>query len=243
MKFNFLLLLASLLCTLSHAQNVGIGTSTPSSTAVLDISSNTKGFLPPRMDSTARNAIASPALGLTIYNTSIKAIQCFNGTAWYSTVHYAGEAYGGGIVFYIYDNGQHGLIASTADQSTGTRWYPGTYLHTMATADGIEAGKANTAISIASQGYGDGVSYAARFCNEYSITVGGVTYGDWYLPSYFELSLLYLKRFVVGGFANSSYWSSTEFDYYYAFNLVFTFGQQSYDFKNNSYHVRAIRAF
>ncbi|MEO6405797.1 MAG: hypothetical protein ABIY51_14985, partial [Ferruginibacter sp.] len=39
-----------------------------------------------------------------------------------ATVHYIGESYGGGIVFYVYDNGQHGLIAATADQSTGIQW-------------------------------------------------------------------------------------------------------------------------
>jgi hypothetical protein len=35
------------------------------------------------------------------------------------TTHYIGESYGGGIVFYVYDGGQHGLIAATDDQSTG----------------------------------------------------------------------------------------------------------------------------
>ena len=84
------------------------------------------------------------------------------------------------------------------------------YISSIAYADGVGAGKANTAIIIANQGYGDGATYAARICNEYSVTVDGVTYGDWYLPSKFELNLLYLQKSVVGGFANNSYWSSTE---------------------------------
>jgi trimeric autotransporter adhesin len=52
------------------AQNVGIGTITPSSSAQLDISSTTKGFLTPRMTKTQKAAIASPATGLLVYQTS-----------------------------------------------------------------------------------------------------------------------------------------------------------------------------
>ena len=36
--------------------------------------------------------------------------------------HTIGESYGGGIVFYVYDGGQHGLIAATSDQSAGIQW-------------------------------------------------------------------------------------------------------------------------
>jgi hypothetical protein len=79
--------------------------------------------------------------------------------------HFIGESYGGGIVFYVYDNGQHGLIAAIADQGDAVRWYAGTYTNTIAKANGVGAGKANTAIIIASQGDGDGTTYAARICN------------------------------------------------------------------------------
>jgi len=48
----------------------GIGTTTPAASALLDMTSTTRGFLPPRMSTTARNAIASPADGLVIYNIS-----------------------------------------------------------------------------------------------------------------------------------------------------------------------------
>ena len=170
----------------------------------------------------------------------LQAIQKLNGN---NPMHYIGEGYGGGIVFYVYDNGQHGLIAATADQSTGVRWYAGTYTNTMAFADGVGAGKANTAIIIANQGYGDGGTYAARICNEYSVTVGGVTYGDWYLPSKFELNLLYLQKSVVGGFASSYYWSSTENNYTYAWDQYFSNGYQYAYYKNDAYYVRAVRAF
>jgi hypothetical protein len=43
-------------------------------------------------------------------------------------------------VFFVYDGGQHGLIAATVDQSEGIRWYGGSYTITRARADGIGAG-------------------------------------------------------------------------------------------------------
>lgn len=229
----------------SMAQNVGIGTATPAASAQLDVSSTSKGFLPPRMDSTQRNAIVSPATGLTIYNTTINAFQVYNGTAWYSTVHFIGESYGGGIVFYVYDNGQHGLIAATADQNGGAniRWFGGTNTNTRARADGVGAGLKNTAIIIANQGPVDGAAFAATVCNEYSVTVAGVTYGDWYLPSKHELNLLYLQRTSVGGFGSDDYWSSSEFDNGFVWSQFFFNGLQISINKSNSARVRAVRAF
>ena len=50
-----------------NAQSVGIGTTTPVASSMLDITSTEKGMLIPRMDSNQRNAIVSPAQGLLIY--------------------------------------------------------------------------------------------------------------------------------------------------------------------------------
>ena len=63
--------------------NVGIGTSSPDPSAKLDVASTTQGFLPPRMTTTQRDAIASPALGLTVYATDTDQL-CFKRVAgWY----------------------------------------------------------------------------------------------------------------------------------------------------------------
>jgi hypothetical protein len=227
------------------AQSVAInidGTA-PNSTAILDVKSTVKGFLPPRMDSNQRKAILTPATGLTIYNTSINAFQCYNGTAWYSTVHFIGESYGGGIVFYVYDNGQHGLIASVADQNTGIRWGANTS-YTRAEADGINGGLNNTAIIIANQASVDGNQFAATLCNAYSSTISGTIYGGWYLPSKYELNLLYLQKTLVGGFASADYWSSTESGNGGANNQHFGTGVQIVSSKSTAtIRVRAIRAF
>lgn len=64
------------------AQNVGIGTTTPAASAQLDISSTSKGLLPPRMTTSQRNAIASPAAGLIIFNTTTNSLEIRNSTAW-----------------------------------------------------------------------------------------------------------------------------------------------------------------
>jgi hypothetical protein len=160
-----------------------------------------------------------------------------------STTHAIGESYGGGIVFFVYDGGQHGLIAATADQSSGIRWFGSTNTSTRARADGIGAGLKNTAIIIANQGPVDGNAFAATVCNEYSVTVGGVTYGDWYLPSIHELNLLYLQRAAVGGSFGSAYWSSTEFDSWFALLRDFVNGNPYQVDKVNTYYVRAVRAF
>ena len=158
-------------------------------------------------------------------------------------VHAIGESYGGGKVFYVYDGGQHGLIAATADQSTGIRWYGGTNTNTRAKASGLGAGKANTALIIANQGAVDTAAFAATVCNEYSVTVAGVTYADWYLPSKYELNLLYQQKTVVGGFAGDYYWSSSESNSTYAWNQAFGNGTLNGSNKSTTLPVMAVRAF
>ena len=69
------------ICTQTNAQ-VGIGTNNPLASAQLDITSTTKGFLPPRMTRAERDAIASPANGLIIYNTSTKSLDLWSGSVW-----------------------------------------------------------------------------------------------------------------------------------------------------------------
>src|SRR5580704_12333389 len=63
-----------------YGQSVGIGTSSPNSSAQLDISSSSRGLLIPRMDSNAVKAIASPAVGLMVYDSSRKQLLVNMGT-------------------------------------------------------------------------------------------------------------------------------------------------------------------
>ncbi len=63
------------------ATNFG-STSTPNSTAIVEMTSTTKGFLPPRMTTTDRDNISTPAAGLTIYNTTTNKLNFYNGSSW-----------------------------------------------------------------------------------------------------------------------------------------------------------------
>lgn len=84
--FSKLLLLTICLCVNSSlfSQSIGINTdgSTPHNSAQLDIKSATRGLLIPRMTSTQRNAIAAPAKGLMVYDSTANQFWYYNGTAW-----------------------------------------------------------------------------------------------------------------------------------------------------------------
>ena len=62
--------------------SVGIGTSTPNNAALVDLASDTRGFLPPRMTTTQMNSIINPPAGLMVYNTTINSMCWHDGTSW-----------------------------------------------------------------------------------------------------------------------------------------------------------------
>src|ERR1700761_9083785 len=84
MKRIFYFSLMLLLIHTSVLAQVGINAdaSTPDSSAMLDIKSSTRGILVPRMSSTQRNAIKSPAKGLLVYDSSTTTFWFHNGVSW-----------------------------------------------------------------------------------------------------------------------------------------------------------------
>ena len=62
--------------------SVIVGGITINNSAILNVQSTTKGFLPPRMTTTQKNAIASPATGLQVFDITMNAMCEYNGTAW-----------------------------------------------------------------------------------------------------------------------------------------------------------------
>jgi len=253
---------------ITNSGKVIVGASSAASTsAVLEASSTTQGFLPPRMSYYQRTQIASPIAGLTIWCSNCGAsgeMQVFNGNSWTNMIGReasiylrVGDVYLGGKVAYILVNGdpgydattQHGLIAATSDQGRLITWdrltgsfplYQGTNRGAIGTT--IGTGLSNTNTIIASQG-GTATSYAAGVARAY--TGGGYT--DWYLPSKEELNKLYLNRVAIGGFmSNGLYWSSSEiqaYPYHSAWLQDFGNGGPLSSFKDFDVNVRAIRSF
>ncbi len=255
MKKIMLSCLFSLGIMIGLAQSVGINTdaSAPDNSAMLDVKSNSKGFLPPRMTFNERNAITTPAMGLVIYcsNCGGGELQVYTGIAWTNMIGgpttlplVIGDSYGGGKVAYIFQPGDpgyiagqvHGLVATTTDQIGAMQWYNGSFLTTGATATVLGSGNANTNAIITIQGSG---SYAAKLCAD--LVMNG--YNDWYLPSKDELNKLYLNKTAIGNFLSTTYWSSTELNATFAGSQNFNDGTQSFTNKINTYAVRAVRSF
>ena len=261
-KMKQLLTIAALLLGYCLHAQVAINTdgTSANSSAMLEVKATDKGFLPPRVSLTSItdvSTISSPATGLLVYNTNASITNGFgvgfyfyNGSRWlvYSTGHYIGETYGGGKVFWVDVTGQHGLIAETSDQHPGIQWRNGTYRVTNATGDYIGAGEPNTQLIIAMQTNDNtGANFAALVCANWDNTaVSGEIYGDWYLPSKYELNLLYEQRSIVLGFSTDYYWSSTEASSTNAWDQDFdpaSGGLQASMGKEYTDRVRCIRKF
>ncbi len=111
-----------------QAQSVGIGTTTPNASALLDISSTTKGIRIPRMTTAQRDVILSPAAGLQILNTDDYCLDVYNGTSWikncgykvtgtdtalsYRTIAALGVARSGAVAFTV---GSKGYVGTGSD--------------------------------------------------------------------------------------------------------------------------------
>ena len=119
---------------------LSIGTSNPESSAALDVTSTSQGFLPPRMTKDQRNAIVNKVAGLIVWCNNCGEtgeLQVYNGTAWTNFIGGAtseplvvGSSYKGGKIAYIFQSGDvgyvagefHGIITSNSDLSNGIRW-------------------------------------------------------------------------------------------------------------------------
>ena len=153
--------------------------------------------------------------------------------------HYLGEAFNGGIIYYLYkgsDGLEHGLIVALTE-STPLAWQT---TGTLVNANRTEDGAYNTALMMGSP--------AAT----YIATLGA----GWYLPSLDELGLLFYNRYSaqkglrLGGNTllqwnslSAWYWSSSEYDASYAFRYSFLEGIADQNIKTTACYVRAVRAF
>ena len=153
-----------------------------------------------------------------------------------------GDTYQGGIVLYITapvagaTSGTAGLISKTTD---GGQLGWGCYETAISGADGTSIGTGNqNTIDIHNAGCSH-VPAAANYC--YDLTDG--TYSDWWLPSKDELNRMYVQKSIIGGFAASNYWSSSEHSSNDSWGLYFPVGDQNYSYKFYNHYVRAVRGF
>ncbi len=153
----------------------------------------------------------------------------------FTTLHFIGESFGGGKIFYIDGTGMHGLIAATTDQAETIWGCYGTDVQGTFTA--IGTGQANTT-AIINTCLWPGI--AAQVCND--LVLNG--YDDWFLPSKDELNQMYVQRNIIGGFNGYKvYWSSSQDAPNEGKIQYFFDGSQGWGYKDSNFFVRANRAF
>jgi hypothetical protein len=191
---------------------------------------------------------------LTISKASIGSTGPAGGLVFYENPDYATEGW-----LYL-EAAPSGWYGTTTDPYM--QWgLPGNDYTVVPSAQGraIGTGETNTTNIVSyydglGSYYSDATAYytycngivAAKECSEYSVLNGNTTYDDWFLPSLYELEVMYtnLKKNKLGGFRASDYWSSSEYDGYWAFYQGFdTEGICSAEAKHNEHRVRPVRAY
>ncbi|MET2986169.1 hypothetical protein [Aureibaculum conchae] len=106
---KIILFIFTIIASATCFAQVGIGTTTPDASSALEIESTDKGLLIPRMTTVQRAAIATPALGLLVYDTDTKSIWNYDGTAWVEGGGGAGKFVDGASPEIAYFDGRVGI--------------------------------------------------------------------------------------------------------------------------------------
>jgi hypothetical protein len=148
-----------------------------------------------------------------------------------------GQKYGGGIIFFIDKTGQHGLIAASFDQSKDATWGKSVDRSNNPIGLGIGTGALNTK-KILEDGMIEATG-AAYICA--SLSLGG--FKDWFLPSLFEMQLIFKNKNKIGGFSNKYYWTSSVSGNINVWIINLFDGSTCFNGSNQATCVRAVRAF
>ncbi|MDB9779260.1 hypothetical protein OAB54_03315 [Flavobacteriaceae bacterium] len=114
---QIILLFSAFFFTITIRAQVGIGTETPESSSILELSSTTKGLLVPRMTEGQKNAISSPVQGLLVFQTNgTIGFYSYDGSNWLHLIHGSSQGlyFGPGT-----GNGDNNLAVGTS-MGTGT---------------------------------------------------------------------------------------------------------------------------
>ncbi|MEK7201130.1 MAG: hypothetical protein AAB737_00655, partial [Patescibacteria group bacterium] len=112
--------------------NVGIGTTNPVSSAILELSATNRAFLLPRLTTAQRDVISSPAAGLLLYNSTANALNIYNGSSWgavggtggatvATTVSGCGTASAGAVCLLRIGSSPYEFVTLTYDTTYG-KW-------------------------------------------------------------------------------------------------------------------------
>ncbi|HPS57881.1 MAG TPA: DUF1566 domain-containing protein [Spirochaetota bacterium] len=178
-------------------------------------------------------------IAMLMFASTLAFTNCDNATGEDSKKYAIGDIgpSGRGIVFYVTDEGLHGLEAAPVDQYINAGWSNITSTEIGTTSTEIDTGYDNTDAIIYQANH---TASAALRCRDYRSDEEG----DWYLPSKNELNEMYNNKDTIGNFEEDKYyWSSSEYAPGGAWAQHFGTGTQPGRFKTEINRVRAIRAF
>jgi hypothetical protein len=183
------------------------------------------------------------------------------------TFYKIGEFAQGGVVIWVTEDKQHGLVASIVNNSTEAQWGPADQTTNATNNQRLPAFYINP---IPKENYGGyknqkiiqelknwETNYPAfHIASEYKIRIGNIEYDDWFLPTSTELQRIYTLRAIVSAVSianggqrllvddtNGFYWSSREYVAGEAWDLDFSSNVQEGRSKNAAEAVRCVRAF
>jgi uncharacterized protein (TIGR02145 family) len=188
-------LLSLLILAQTANAQIGIGTTTPVSSAELDVSSTTKGFLPPRMTHAQKLAIVSPIAGLGIWCSdcgSSGQLQIFNGSIWTdmiggtATVFACGATnvtfnYAGSVVTY-------GTVSSAGskcwlDRNLGATQIAATSTDANSYGDLFQWGRAADGHQRVNRASGDGITSSSNTALEATVNTDSPSHGNFILTN------------------------------------------------------------
>lgn len=182
MKFFFTCLAALVCAQIVIAQNIGIGTPTPHTSAMLDVTSTNKGILIPRV--TEANRPASPATGLLIYQTNnTPGFYYYNGSTWVMLGGGSGFAlpYTGSTAGNTFNITSTDGIGITGASSAATgNWYGGQFTSASTAGSGVY-GAATAATGTTFGGQFATLSTSGRGVYGGATAATGATYGGYFL--------------------------------------------------------------
>jgi len=165
------ILLTIVMCAIGFVglAQIGIGTTSPDASSVLDMTSTTQGVLIPRMTTTQREAIATPAIGLQVYDTDTKSVWSYNGAAWANGTGGPGKFVDGATTDIAYYEGKVGIGRDNFSdahklwvEGTKSTDQTNTAARINATYEGTGTSTATTAVGAVTSNTGTGtINFAA----------------------------------------------------------------------------------